>query len=110
VGCLRTVGGMVVGAIVLLGFGRCALGLVPLTNRGSMPADRVVQVVVLSLVVAGLCGWFYMRSARKSWRVGVFAWPFIAIAAVVLLAVSALPMQRACQTYHTQTVCPAWAR
>jgi len=101
---------MVVAAIVLVGFGRCALGVVPLLNRGAMPADRVVQVAVLAVAVALLSGWLYVRAARGSWRVGLFAWPAIAVVAAILLLVSALPMQRACQTYHTPTVCPSWAR
>jgi len=99
-----------VGLIVLVDFGACGLGLVPLLNGGQMPTGRVLQLGVLVVAAALAGGWLYVRAARRSWRAGLLALPVIAVLGLLLLAASSLPMRQACRTYHTETVCPDWAR
>ena len=109
-GCLRTVGGFVVGAVVLIGFGSFSISMVPLLSGGTIPPERILLAAILAVTIAILCAWLFAHVARRAWRVALLIVPLAIVAGFSLLLASSLPARAACQTYHTTTVCPPWAR
>ncbi|HKF79105.1 MAG TPA: hypothetical protein VKF59_23380 [Candidatus Dormibacteraeota bacterium] len=109
-GCLRTAGGVLVGVVVLIGFGSFALATVPLLSGGTIPPERILLATGLSLLVALASAWSFRRLIHRAWRLGLLAIPLVVLVGASLLLASTLPIRAACSAYHTDAVCPPWAR